>query len=89
MLTGSLVLMHAHVCCSSDFSRAIIASTRVRACSFLASRVRAFADQLFLLLAQAAVLLAQATRALGQLLDAVGQRLQLGDGVRPGPWRAR
>ena len=38
MLTGSLAL-RTHVCCSSDFSRAIIASTRVRACSFLASSV--------------------------------------------------
>src|SRR4249919_1708961 len=31
--------LRIHVCCSSDLSRAIIASTRVRACSFLANSV--------------------------------------------------
>ena len=72
----------AHVCCSSDFSRAIIASTRERACSFFASNCERSLASCSCCCAQAAVFFAeQVLQALDQRIDAGGDGAQLGEGV--------
>ena len=88
-LTGSLVAAHA--------SRVLLQRLQARDHRFhprarlfvLRQQLRAFARQLFLLLAQAAVFVGQPLRERGELVDARGQGLQLGERCRPDPWAAR